>query len=87
VKIPYEELQSFTEVFAVGTAAAVVPIRSITMESTADIFLYGEGDNEPGPCCVKLTKALQDIQRGNAEDKFGWLDQVHTPESYEVSDS
>lgn len=39
-KIPYEELPSFTEVLAAGTAAALVPIKSIECRSKGDVFVY-----------------------------------------------
>lgn len=84
-QIPYTELPNFTEVVAVGTAAALVSIRSITRELSDDKFFYRDGANEAGPCCVKLTKALQDIQRGRARDTFGWLDQVGHYGSYVMS--
>lgn len=74
--IPYEELPSFTEVMAAGTAAALVPIKSITMRSRNDKFLFQDGGDKPGPACVKLLTTLKGIQQGKIEDSFGWLDFV-----------
>ncbi|KAL8720847.1 MAG: hypothetical protein Q9225_002364 [Loekoesia sp. 1 TL-2023] len=74
--IKYEELPSFTEVMAAGTAAALVPIKSITMRSRKDKFSYHDGGNEPGPACVKLLTTLKGIQQGKIKDSFGWLDHV-----------
>lgn len=74
--IKYEELPSFTEIMAAGTAAALVPIKSITMRSRKDKFTYQNGSDEPGPGCVKLLTTLQGIQRGKIEDTFGWLEFV-----------
>lgn len=71
--IEYEELPSFTEVMAAGTAAALVPIKSITMRSKGDKFLYQGGGDEPGPACVKLLTTLKGIQQGKIDDSFGWL--------------
>lgn len=51
--IKYEELPSFTEVMAAGTAAALVPVRSITMRSRNDKFTYQGGSADPGPACLK----------------------------------
>lgn len=80
--ITYEELSSFTEVMAAGTAAALVPIKSITMRSKNDKFTYGDGSEEPGPCCIKLLTTLQGIQQGKIKDSFGWLDNVEEAGGY-----
>ncbi|KAL9102094.1 MAG: hypothetical protein Q9163_002717 [Psora crenata] len=74
--VAYEELSSFTEIMAAGTAAVLVPIKSITMNSRNDKFLYQGGENEPGPACVKLLNTLKAIQQGKVEDPFGWLEYV-----------
>lgn len=84
-EINYSELPSFTEILAAGTAAALVPIKSITMRSQGDAFHYhgsgkgkaeGDTEGEPGPACVKLLEMLKGIQQGKIEDKFGWLEEV-----------
>ena len=75
-RIPYEELPTFTEVMAAGTAAALVPVRSITMRSKNDKFIYQEERREPGPACTKLVTTLKAIQQGKLKDEFGWLDFV-----------
>ncbi|KAI0099693.1 aminotransferase [Nemania sp. FL0031] len=79
--VRYDELPSFTEVLAVGTAGALVPIKSITRRSTGDVFTYNNESDERGPCCDKLLSILKDIQQGNIEDSFGWCTKV-----VEVSD-
>lgn len=81
--VKYEELQDFDEVFAAGTAASLVPIKSITMRSKGDKIEYLKGD-EPGPVCLKLLKTLQGIQRGLVEDTFGWNERVERPEGYKT---
>jgi branched-chain amino acid aminotransferase len=75
-QIKYEEISSFDEIMAAGTAAALVPIKSITMRSRSDKFVFQNGSDEPGPACVKFLEQLQGIQRGKIEDKFGWCDKV-----------
>lgn len=80
-QIKYEELASFDEVIAVGTAAALVPIRSITRQSLDQKFVYQDGSSTAGPCCQKLLQALQDIQRGVSHDAFGWREQVLPPDA------
>jgi branched-chain amino acid aminotransferase len=67
---------------AAGTAAALVPIKSITMESKGDKFEYQNGSDDPGPICVKLLAMLKGIQQGKIKDEFGWLDRVEKPEGY-----
>ena len=74
--ITYDELSSFTEVMAAGTAAALVPIKSISMRSRDDRFIYGDGGHDPGPTCLKLLDILQGIQQGKYKDTFSWLDYV-----------
>ena len=78
--ILYEELKDFTEVMAAGTAASLVPVKSITMRSRDDKFEYaGKEDAEPGPICLKLLKALKDIQQGKIHDQFGWNVEIRAP--------
>jgi branched-chain amino acid aminotransferase len=73
-RVPYEELSQFSEVMAAGTAAALVPIRSITMRSRNDKFTYDVGKaNEGGDVCRRLLKTLRGIQTGDIPDRFGWL--------------
>lgn len=77
--ILYDELPEFTEVMAAGTAAAVVPIKSITMRSRGDKFTYQNEKDEPGPACIKLLTTLKGIQQGKIKDTFGWLDYIAQP--------
>ena len=78
----YEELSSFEEIMAAGTAAALVPIKSITMKSKNDKFLYQGESDEPGPACVKLLTMLKGIQQGKIKDMFGWLDYIEEPKGF-----
>jgi branched-chain amino acid aminotransferase len=80
-RIPYDELKEFDEVMAAGTAAALVPINSITMRSKNEKIVYDKhGDiEEPGPVCVKLLTTLKGIQQGKIKDQFGWLERVEAP--------
>ena len=67
--IPVEELPTFEECGACGTAAVISPIGYIYDMQTGASYNYG---NEVGKTCMKLYNALQDIQYGRAEDKYGW---------------
>jgi len=86
-EIKYEELPEFEEIMAAGTAAALVPIKSITMKSKGDKFVYQNGNDEPGPHCAKLLATLKGIQQGKIKDTFGWLDLVKAPEGYDTEDT
>jgi branched-chain amino acid aminotransferase len=81
--VKYEELPEFEEVIAAGTAAALVPIKSITMRSRGDVFKYQGGSDEPGEGCVRLLTTLKGIQQGKIKDTFGWLEYVEeAPEGF-----
>ena len=67
----YSELSEFVEVFTAGTAAALVPIRSITRSSTGDKFVF-KLDTAEDSYCATLCKMLEDVQQGKVEDKLGW---------------
>ncbi|KAB8336679.1 hypothetical protein FH972_020990 [Carpinus fangiana] len=69
--IKHEELKDFVEVMAAGTAAALVPIRSITMEDSGAKVQYLKGE-EPGPTVVKLLDALRGHQLAKLPDTHGW---------------
>ncbi|RAH64974.1 branched-chain amino acid aminotransferase [Aspergillus aculeatinus CBS 121060] len=88
-RVPYEEIREFDEVIACGTAAALVPIRSITMRSKNDKFTFQSGGdaNNGGEVCVKLLQTLKGIQNGKVEDKFGWNLTVERPpqELFEIA--
>ncbi|NJO90605.1 MAG: branched-chain amino acid aminotransferase [Chloroflexia bacterium] len=68
--VPYEELETFDEVGACGTAAVISPIKRIVDDSTGREYNYG---TEPGPISTKLYKKLQAIQTGDEPDEFGWV--------------
>lgn len=79
-RVAYEELGEFEEVIAAGTAAALVPIGSITMQSKGDKFEYSRGtQNQGGEVFVKLLQTLRGIQSGDLEDTFGWNYEVRAP--------
>ncbi|KGO46855.1 Branched-chain amino acid aminotransferase II [Penicillium expansum] len=79
-RVAYEELREFDEVIAAGTAAALVPVGSITMQSRGDKFEYRCGaQKEGGEVCVKLLQTLRGIQSGTIEDTFGWNYEVQAP--------
>lgn len=72
-EIPWSECKYFDEVIAVGTAASLLPIRSLVRPSTDEKFVYGD---TTGEYTARLSGALRDIMRGDIEDPFGWVDVV-----------
>lgn len=66
-----EELASFEEVGACGTAAVITPIGRIDDSDTGASYVFSK-DGEPGPVCLKLYNALRAIQYGEAPDPYGW---------------
>ena len=69
--VPFSTLSSLDEVVAVGTAAAAVPIRSITRLSTDETYSFPHSDNENGHI-AGLARIMTQIQRGRAQDIEGW---------------
>ncbi|KAF3219038.1 hypothetical protein TWF191_005896 [Orbilia oligospora] len=76
--VHYDELSTFNEVVAAGTAAALVPIKSITQLSKDAKFEYLQED-EPGPMMKELVRVLKGVQQGNEPDTFGWCQLVSDP--------
>ena len=69
--IPREMLYTADEVFFVGTAVEVTPIRSV------DRVKVGRGRR--GPMTEALQQKFFQIVRGEAPDTHGWLQYVHAP--------
>ena len=69
-KVPYEELASFEEVGACGTAAVISPIKQIFDADENREFTYG---TEPGKWSTMLYNKLRAIQYGDEADKYGWI--------------
>ncbi len=68
-RVLFEELPTFEEVGACGTAAIISPIKKIVDKSTGETITYGE---EAGPVSTKLYHQLRGIQEGTVEDIHGW---------------
>jgi branched-chain amino acid aminotransferase len=71
--IPREALYIADEVFFVGTAAEVTPVRSI------DKIEIGAGRR--GPVTEALQRAFFDVITGNSPDTHGWLTYVYEEEA------
>jgi branched-chain amino acid aminotransferase len=68
--VPLEELETFDEVGACGTAAVISPIKRIVDDLSDREYHFGD---EPGPVSTKLYQKLQNIQTGDEPDTFGWI--------------
>ncbi|GAB1417079.1 branched-chain amino acid aminotransferase [Paludibacter sp.] len=69
--IPVEELATFGEAGACGTAAVISPIERIDDFDTKISYVFSK-DGKPGPVCDKLFHKLQGIQHGDEPDLYGW---------------
>ena len=69
--IPEEELSTFEEAGACGTAAVISPIEHID-DYERNISYVISKDGKPGPVCTKLYNKLRAIQLGEEEDIHGW---------------
>lgn len=70
-QIPEEELSTFDEAGACGTAAVISPISYIDDLDTGVRYTFSE-DGQPGPVSKRLYETLRGIQYGTVEDKHGW---------------
>ena len=75
--IPFEELETFEEVNACGTAVVITPIGTITDkphlkgEEVTRVYHFGE-PGVCGPVSRKLYETLRGIQDGVVPDTHGW---------------
>lgn len=70
--IPYEEIKTFEETGACGTAAVISPVGNIYDPKYDVTFHY----DAPGKVSTQLFTMLQDIQYGRIEDKHGWTREI-----------
>ena len=71
-KVPVDELSSFVEAGACGTAAVISPIAKIFDPEKNKIYEFCK-DGQPGFETMKLYKKLTAIQNGDEPDSFGWV--------------
>lgn len=70
--VPVEELATFEEAGACGTAAVISPILKIDDLSEGITYEFCK-DGKPGPISKKLYDKLRAIQYGDVEDVHGWV--------------
>lgn len=70
--IPEEELQTFEEAGACGTAAVISPIERIDDLENKKSYVIAK-DGKPGPISTELYHRLRAIQYGDVADPYGWV--------------
>ena len=71
-QIPVEELATFEEAGACGTAAVISPILRIDDIDENKTYNFSP-DGKPGVMCEKLYTKLRAIQYGDEPDTHGWV--------------
>ncbi len=69
--VAVDELDSFEEAGACGTAAVISPIGKIVDRDTGKVVEYSK-DGKAGPISTKLYNKLKGIQEGTEEDIHNW---------------
>jgi branched-chain amino acid aminotransferase len=70
--IEVEELSTFEEAGACGTAAVISPMEKIDDLYTGKSYVFGK-KGEAGPVCIKLYNKLRAIQYGDEPDIHNWV--------------
>ncbi len=70
--IPEEELDTFEEAGACGTAAVISPIEKIDDLEMGKSYVISK-DGKPGPWSTKLYHTLRAIQLGEEPDTHNWV--------------
>ena len=71
-QVPEEELSTFDEAGACGTAAVISPIARIDDLDENKSYVFSK-DGKPGPICEKLYNKLRAIQYGDEPDTHNWV--------------
>lgn len=71
--VAVDELSTFDEAGALGTAAGITPVGTIVYRGQE--FVYSQ-DGRAGPVTTHLYEHLMAIQTGEAEDPYGWCEVV-----------
>lgn len=71
-QVPVEELATFEEAGACGTAAVISPIERIDDYDTGVSYVF-TNENKPGVVSEKLYNMLRGIQYGNEPDTHNWI--------------
>lgn len=69
--VPIEELETFEEAGACGTAAVISPVERVDDLDENKSYVFSK-NGEAGPVCTKLYNKLRAIQYGDEPDTHGW---------------
>ena len=67
-----QELETFDEAGACGTAAVISPIGRIDDVETGKSYVIAK-DGKPGPDLSALYERLRALQYGDIADEYGWV--------------
>lgn len=70
--VPEEELETFEEAGACGTAAVISPIARLDDPETGKSYVFSK-DGSAGPVSERLYTTLRNIQYGIEPDRHGWI--------------
>ncbi len=70
--VEFDEIETFEEIGACGTAAIISPIGEIKDLDNGKIYKFCK-DGKAGPVSTKLYETLVGIQYGDIEDPFEWV--------------
>lgn len=73
--IPVDELDTFDEAAACGTAAVLSPIGYIDDPAVGKRYTFSS-DGKPGPICEQLYTKFRNIQYGIEPDVHGWVNVI-----------
>ncbi|MDR3061126.1 MAG: branched-chain amino acid aminotransferase [Dysgonamonadaceae bacterium] len=71
-QVPVEELATFEEAGACGTAAVISPVQRIDDLDENKSYVFSK-DGQAGPVSIRLYNKLRAIQYGDEPDKYGWI--------------
>ncbi|GHU87865.1 branched chain amino acid aminotransferase [Bacteroidia bacterium] len=71
-QVPVEELATFEEAGACGTAAVISPVLRIDDLDENKSYVFSK-DGQAGPVSIRLYNKLRAIQYGDEPDKYGWI--------------
>ena len=78
-QIPVEELETFEEASACGTAAVCSPIAQVDDLDTGKTYVFST-DGEAGPMTTRLYNKLRAIQYGEEPDNHNWCEIIEVDE-------
>ncbi|MHB0979456.1 MAG: branched-chain amino acid aminotransferase [Thermoleophilia bacterium] len=76
--VSVDELSTFDEAGALGTAAIITPVEAVTYQGVDHVYCTG---GKAGPVVTELYQRLQAVQIGEADDPYGWTEIVAEQES------